>query len=249
LDFLRKQGLHLAVCQHGVRRAPVRVIELMTDLKIILVVNGEIDRYTYNKLPMPNKYEIARYNGNEEDFDRVLRHHPMRGGRYSATFNNCQHFAANFLLLLEALAKGEHQKSFEREELYSVMIDSAVEGVEQFGWNKPNLYLDLTLLGVPTVLVHAAYVSFVVADVAAGATVTTVKIVPATGNMGWLGAGPTVTANTVAAPYAAGAATVAAFAGIFATVWSNVGVHNSWKRNTKVKHLLVSGFPSENRRN
>ena len=97
-------------------------------------------------------------------------------------------------------------------------------------------------LGYPLVLLPGV----VVADAAAGATAT--AMIPATGIMGWLGAAPTAT--IVAAPYAAAGAVAATAMSIGMVAGAGFGAfaykrkRRAWKEETKVKHPLVSGFPT-----
>jgi len=226
-----------------------RVIELTTrDRETILISLSNIEpRHLYNDLPMYNKFHVARYNGHEDDFDRVLRHHPMRGGKYSETFNNCQHFVVHFLVLLKALADGDPTKSFEGNERWEQLVRSnnvlSTDGT--FLWNSPNLYYRMVRLGYPIVLLPAV----VVADAAAGATAT--AMIPATGIMGWLGAAPTAT--IVAAPYAAAATVAATTMSVGMVAGAGVGAfvykrkQRAWKEETKVNHPLLSGFPTGSR--
>jgi hypothetical protein len=93
-----------------------RIVDLTTpDVKKIYfrVRDFEVDHHLVRTMPMHNKYPVGLFEGHEDDFDLVLRHHPARGLPYSSTFNNCQHFVANFLLLLKARADTSSTKSFQ----------------------------------------------------------------------------------------------------------------------------------------
>jgi hypothetical protein len=160
-----------------------RAIQLMSpDAKTIRIDDHNIDPETYNEMPM---YHVATYEGKGDDLDRVLRHHPMRSGKYSATFNNCQHYSANFLILLEALAKKSEGRYFEGSDLYRSIVDGVTykDESETFIWNSPNFFSKevafngVVLLPVKGVVTGAT--TFV-----AKATVTTVIRSP----FWWLGA-------------------------------------------------------------
>ena len=220
----------------------VHAIELTTrDRKTILIAISGIDRFVYSDMSLYQKFPVARYDGQEDDFDCVLRHHPMRGGKYSETFNNCQHFAAHFLILLKALADGDRNKSFEGTDIWTKIIDNVISKDDTYLWNSPNLYFRMVRLGYPLALMPVVFA----ADVAAGATATV--MVPASGIMGWLGV---ETATVVAAPYAAAAAFAASTmsAGMIAGAGIGTFVYrrkrSAWKEQTKVNNPLVFGFPT-----
>lgn len=74
-------------------------------------INVKELEHPYNTQPLSHPF--ATYEGSLEDIDEVLKILPMRSGdEYSAFFNNCQHFAATFIIFLEAFAKERDGRSF-----------------------------------------------------------------------------------------------------------------------------------------
>jgi hypothetical protein len=180
---------------------------------------------------------VATYEGDLEDFEQVLRHHPMRNTDYSACFNNCQHFTATFLIFLQAWTKNYPDKHFLPVSPYRELISGVLERQGEFLWHKPNLFLMAAqAVSVPMVggVSGAAFV-------ASGATVTTA--VPASGIFGWLGC----TVSATAPAWYAGLASLAApvFAGTTIVLWGRyIHICEMWKRDTKFVDPRIRGFPT-----
>jgi hypothetical protein len=59
-----------------------------------------------------HSFVLAEFRGVPSDVERILEAHPARGSIYSPYFNNCQHFAATFLLFLQSLANVKPNRTF-----------------------------------------------------------------------------------------------------------------------------------------
>jgi hypothetical protein len=188
---------------------------------------------------------VAEYMGSEEDIERVLEAHPMRGTKYSACFNNCQHFVATFLLLLESFVYKKANKSFQindRTQMQEVLDVLTSEGMRLY--NKPNMVLQFAQLSHLTL---SGGVAIGLAQAAeATVTYTVTSTVPAAGIAGWFGATTSVASSVVApAVYAPLAAAVVPFAAI-ATVGTGAAYlwqSNSWKSKTMFNNPKYHGFP------
>lgn len=190
-------------------------------------------------------HPLANYRGHLADTDRILEAHPMRHTSYSAFFNNCQHFAATFLLLLHAFAEERADRSFVvtyPERMQRVQEVLGREGIKLY--HSPNIWLHAARLR----LVASASVAWVTASIAAEATVATtvVNTVPDAGILGWFGATTTTTSTIVApAAYAALAGSAAPVAGT-AAILAGVGYKWNaviWKRKTLFDDPRLVGFP------
>jgi hypothetical protein len=213
-----------------------RVIELLSGGgKAVVMVTNDLNF----KLP---SHPLAVYEGNLSDTDRILEAHPMRGTFYAPCFNNCQHFAAIFLLLLKAYALLQYDRSFRithNERMTAVRNVLIREGTKLY--NSPNIYLQFAQLSP----IPLGGVAFAACTVAAEATV--VSTIPAAGIMGWLGMTTTVVAPTATAVLAASVAPIAAASTVIAGagyMWRS----RVWKDKTTFDNPSISGFPRGARR-
>jgi hypothetical protein len=206
-----------------------------TDLRIEL---GTPDRKTIDlhivdlKVEWPS-YLVAVYDGDRGDFDRVFQHHPMRmkGLGYSAFGNNCQHFVASFVLLLEAYAIHNRSRTFARAEHYDRVM-GALETDGSNMWHKENIYM---------AAIHGVGVYSPAGLVAGGASVASEAVVSAGGIAGFFGA----TSPAWFAPIAAVAAPVVGFGGGIAAVVYIEKKKKEWKEASKYPDYRKSGFPTE----
>jgi hypothetical protein len=213
---------------------------------------GILDQLRNIGLP---SFALAEYEGLDSDIDKVLEAHPAKGLAYSACYNNCQHFAATFLLLLQVLANEKPNKSLriiDPDRMHTVQSVLVVAGTKIY--NRPNILMQL---GAAKVL---ALSSCGVAglQLAAEATVTSAvttavtSTVPASGIAGWFGATTSVTTyvtNLVVTPAAyASFAAIAAPAVAIATVSAGGGylLHRYyWTSQTTFNDPRFYGFPEE----
>jgi hypothetical protein len=182
-------------------------------------------------------FPVAEYQGCPADVERILENHPMRRSDYSPCFNNCQHFVAAFLILLQVYANDEPNRSFKildpsrMEQVLSVL---GSEGLKLY--NKPNMQLQF---GAIRALSLSGWAAAGLIQ-AAGATVT--YTVPAGGFFGLFGATTSVVAPAAYAPLAAAVAPVvtAATVGAGATyLWQR----NQWKNRSAFNNPRYHGFP------
>lgn len=188
------------------------------------------------KLPY---HPLAKYQGQLADTDRILEAHPMRHSAYSPFFNNCQHFAASFLLLLEAFTCEGRGRSFvvtHPERMIRVQSVLKRNGIKLY--HEPNTHLQMARLRV----MAGTTATCLVGTYAAQATVA--ATVPASGIMGWLGATTTVVAPAAYAAFAASIVPVAAGATVFAMGWYRSKARE-WKGKTLFNDPRLTGFPRE----
>jgi hypothetical protein len=188
---------------------------------------------------------VAEYTGSEEDIERVLEAHPMRGTKYSACFNNCQHFVAAFLLLLQSFVYKKANKSFQivdRAQMQDVLDVLTSEGMRLY--NKPNMVLQFVQMSHLTLSGWAAIGLAQAAE--ATVTYTVTSTVPASGIAGWFGATTSVASSVVApAAYAPVAAAAVPFA-LIATAGTGAAYlwqSNSWKSKSMFNNPKYYGFP------
>jgi hypothetical protein len=180
---------------------------------------------------------VATYEGDLEDFEQVLRHHPMRNTNYSACFNNCQHFVATFLIFLQASTINYPDKHFLPVSLYHELISDVLEGQGEFLCHKPNHFL----IAMQAMSVQMAGGASGAAFVASGTTVT--AAVRAPGIFGWLGC----TVSATAPAWYAGLASLAVpvCAGATIALWARyIHIYEAWKRDTKFVDPRIRGFPT-----
>jgi hypothetical protein len=236
---------HWAIVIESPTMATPRIIEIAPDAQLQTVY------LTYAPAPsdsFANLQPVATYTGDLEDFDQVLRHHPMRNKIYSACFNNCQHFAAAFFVFLEALAHDHPKKSFVPAPGYQELITNVFEGEDEHLWHRPNIFLQVaqamgvkTALGVTALGVTALGVGGITLA-ASRATVT--LTVPAPGIAGWFG----FTIPAIAPAWYARTATTTATICAVAAFGIGVGYlykRSVWKRETTfVDPRRRGGFPT-----
>jgi hypothetical protein len=212
-----------------------RVIEVISDGKAVIIITNDLN------LELPS-HPLAVYEGNLSDTDRILEAHPMRGSLYAASFNNCQHFAATFLLFLKAYARAHSNRSFRvthSERMATIQTVLIKEGTKLY--NSPNIYMQIARLS-PIPIGGAAFAACAVA-----AEATVVSTVPAAGIMGWLGATTTVVAPAASAALAASIAPIAAASTVVAGL-GYVWRARVWKDKTMFHDPSISGFPRGARR-
>lgn len=212
-----------------------RVIELISGGKEVIMLTNDL----IFELP---SHPLAVYEGDLSDTDRILEAHPMRGSFYAASFNNCQHFAATFLLLLKAYALQHNDRSFRvthPERMTTIQNVLIREGIKLY--NSPNMYMQIARLS-PIPIGGAAFAACAVA-----AEATVVSTVPVAGIMGWLGATTTVVAPAASAALAASVAPIAAASTVVAGL-GYVWRARAWKYKTTFDDPSISGFPRGARR-
>ena len=199
--------------------------------------NGNIDilNKSYPEMALPS-HPLATYEGSLSDIDEVLKILPIRSGdKYSTWFNNCQHFAATFLVFLDAFAENRKNRSFHITEVSRMSgVLSVLNKNGSTLSNRVNIYMvsPAPVAGIATVGALAA------------AEATVISTVPATGLLGWLGATTTVVAPAAYASLAAAAVPITAVTAVGAGValaWN----YDTWKGKTKFDDPRVSGFPSQ----
>lgn len=193
-----------------------------------------LDRNHNEELPY---FLLADYHGTEEDVERALEAHPARGSTYSACFNNCQHFAAIFLLFLQTFANGRVNKCFrivDTNRMQTVQSVLVYQGLKVH--NNPNPLFEF---GTTRLL---ALSTCGVASLAMAAEATVTYTVPASGIAGWFGA---TTSVVVPAAYASAAA-ISAQAVAVATIGAG-GAYwwrsSYWKKQTRFNDPRFHGFP------
>jgi len=181
-------------------------------------------------------HPLATYQGYPSDIDKVLVVLPIRDGdQYSPYFNNCQHFAATFLIFLEAFALENPEGSFRITEVSR--MSQVLSVLNQDGpkrSNKANIYM----------VSSAPVAGIATAGALAAAEATVVSTAPAAGVLGWFGVTTTVVAP---AAYAGLAAAIAPFTAV-ATVAAGAALLyqcNTWKGKTEFNDPRDSGFPSQ----
>jgi hypothetical protein len=200
-------------------------------------------------------FELAEYQGSPSDIERVLEAHPARGSVYSACYNNCQHFAATFLHLLQAFANQALNKTFrivDPERMRTVQSVLVSEDLKLY--NRPNMLLQfgvekiLALSGAGVAGLTMASEATVLTPVVSAVTSTT----PMSGIAGWFGGTVSTTTyvtNLVATPAAfasTAALAAAAVAGATVAVGGGYLLHrHSWKKYTMFKDPRSHGFPEE----
>jgi hypothetical protein len=192
-------------------------------------------------------HPIGTFKGVPDDIDRIIAMHPMRGTKYSAAFNNCQHWVATALVYLQALADKtpDRHMRITNQALY----DKVLRALKKSGtslYNRRNLLF----MGAQSIALGSMGGAMVAAGVAAEATtvVTTTVAVPAAGIAGWFGATTTATVATVAPAACATAGLVAlpiiGVAGIASGI-AVLAVTMEWKDKTMFLDPRRHGLPAE----
>ncbi|PVF95982.1 hypothetical protein CPB86DRAFT_553851 [Serendipita vermifera] len=209
----------------------IRTVEIIPNIDGNIAIAN--DEHPNQILSVP----IAEYTGLEEDIEKILEAHPMRGTKYSPCFNNCQHFVASFLLLLEAFVYNQPRRCFQiinRVRMQEVLDVLTSEGMRLY--NKPNIVLQVAQLS------HLTLSGGVAIGLAQAAEATVAYTVPASGIAGWFGLTTSVVAPAAYAPVAAAIVPVAAIAtvGTGATyLWQS----KSWKDKSMFNNPRYHGFP------
>jgi hypothetical protein len=167
---------------------------------------------------------VATFIGELKDIDCALQQQQisMRQKTYSSCFNNCQHFAATFLIQLHALAEDHPEKSFRPQPMYTE-VTNVISEEDPFLWHRPNtVFYAAHGFGVSMGTVAAN-----VASMAAKATVP----VPAGGLFGFFGG--TVVAPAFYAEMAATSAPLLFAAAAIAGVKYYLFDVQKWKHDTK----------------
>jgi hypothetical protein len=198
-------------------------------------------RHEKNKFGV-SSHILAIYHGTPDDIERVLEAHPMRGTQYTPCFNNCQHFAAAFLLLLHVYANETPNRKFQmldENQLCTVLSVLKSQGLKLY--NQPNIFFQLGEFS------HLAVSGGVAMGLTQAAEATVAYTAPASGLAGWFGATTSIIAPAAYAHVAAAVAPIA----VAATV--GVGAAYAWRRSTWRKKSMFDdpmyhGFPKGRRR-
>lgn len=174
---------------------------------------------------------LLRYQGYGRDFTDTLSRHPMIASRYSETFNNCQHFVADFVLLLQAFASSGVKPARVFDVINTSLWQNVMKVLEFRGngtvFHRSNLMLKLRY-----------FVPATGAATSIGLATLTTEV-PATGLAAWF-SGPAVVA---AYPMAASMIPVTAAATVLSGgyYW---WLSSYWDRQTTFPNPRIHGFPS-----
>ncbi|PVF93273.1 hypothetical protein CPB86DRAFT_116064 [Serendipita vermifera] len=190
----------------------------------------------------PSSHVVAAYKGAPDDIERVLEAHPMRRTQYTPCFNNCQHFAAAFLLLLHVYANEKPNRTFEildEPQLCTVLSVLKAQGSKLY--HQPNILFQLGEFS------HFAISGGIAVGLSQAAEAIVTYTVPASGLAGWFGATTSAVAPAAYASFAAAVAPVATAATVgvgVAYLWQR----NSWRKKSMFDDPLRHGFPQGRRR-
>jgi hypothetical protein len=199
-------------------------IEIFPNLKDNVAIRHEKSKSSVSS------YIFAFYRGSPDDIERILEAHPMRRTRYHPCFNNCQHFAATFLILLRVYTHGSPDRSFKILDPSRMRQVLSVLGGEDLKlYNKPNMQMQSAGLSLSS---RAA------ADLTQAAGATETYTVQKGGIAGWFEAIKSVIAPAASAPLAAASVPLAV----------GVGAAYGWhqdqsKINSAFKDPMTYGFP------
>ena len=199
--------------------------------------SGDVSMLVSPCPPSYGAFRLGSYYGRWYDLERIMAVHPQRGSLYSATFNNCQHFVALFLLFLNSVAQSKRGRHFS--------IDNGgryakVRGTLNFSglgvWNKPNLVmatLNITT-GASGVAVAAARM--------AGSQQSVILFVGQI--LGTLGVAETVMSSPYLNAFAAACVPAAlGFAGLTTGTYFWKG--HDWKYKAMADNPMLVGYPCQ----
>lgn len=205
------------------------VISQPTGCRIVeLLINGDTTNIRDEIITPIDYVPVATFVGELEDIDSVLqRQQSSMNMTYSFCFNNCQHFAATFLIHLHALAEHHLEKFFQPQPMYAE-VTNVLKEKDGFLWHRPNILFYVGHLSTRICMVAAN-----VASSAATATVTA----PAQGLLGFFGA--TVTAPACYAGIAAFSVPLLYAAPVLAGGMCLINTRK-WKRDTQFVDPRIS---------
>ncbi|KAK6526532.1 hypothetical protein TWF694_005115 [Orbilia ellipsospora] len=161
--------------------------------------------------PSVEAFPLGIWKGTLRDITKLMQAHPMRFTTYSSSWNNCQHWAATMLILMEAIAiKKENEGMFfkispaalTRHDRVKKVLDWQDDGQLYHVFNP---VLDrANVAGLSSGSAIAA-MSLTAANATTTVMTTATEVVPASGLWGWLGYTATNTvqvAEKVPAAYA-----------------------------------------------
>ena len=85
----------------------------------LVVGEGKIVMHDYSPTGKIDYLHVASYTGTYNDINLVIEKHPMNGTAYDPRWNNCQHYAATVVLLLQTI----DCFSFNRRDGYDQVMD------------------------------------------------------------------------------------------------------------------------------
>ncbi|PVF93279.1 hypothetical protein CPB86DRAFT_818926 [Serendipita vermifera] len=218
---------------------PARDPDVARTVEIFPNLAGKVAILDKEHISEVSSFPIAEYQGFPEDIERILEVHPARGLHYSPSYNNCQHFVAAFLILLQVFANDEFDRSFkilDASRMDSVLSVLGTEGLKLY--NKPNMQLQFGAIRALSLSGWAA------AGLTHAAEATVTYTVPASGIAGWFGATTSVVAPAAYASVAAAAAPVITAATVSAGAtyfWHRT----QWKKQSMFNNPRYHGFPKE----
>jgi hypothetical protein len=205
-----------------------------------------------------SSYVFAEYKGDpEEAIEEVLKAHPMRGTQYTPCFNNCQHFAAAFVRLLQVYAdEGRPYRDFKTVD--EKQLDAILSVLKPYNfrlYNDPNIFFPfvhgtasagaVTRLAVKggTRMVTKYGASYGAASMAG----TKASAAAATAASGLIGTKASVAAATAVSACLSTAVLVPAIitAGTFGAGAGYIWQRHSWTRDSMFEDPIYHGFPRD----
>ncbi|KAF3906725.1 hypothetical protein AA313_de0201123 [Arthrobotrys entomopaga] len=153
--------------------------------------------------PSVEAFPLGTFQGSLRDITLLMQAHPMRSTTYSSSWNNCQHWVATMLVLMEALAiKKEKEDRLFKISPTALARHDRVKKVLEWKTDGQLYHVFNPVLDKVNVAGLSSGSALAAMSVAAANATTTVmttgtEVVPAGGLLGWLGCTVTNTVEVV----------------------------------------------------